>query len=209
MKLSSKIIGFGLLVLLGLILAFAPVDRSARPQVNTKALLAELQQRNFYVSPEDLAHKIIDKEPGFVVVDVRSKEDYDKYHIPGSIHVPLNELLSSEQLKDLAQDNAIILTSNGNSMAAQAWLLLRQNGFDDVYILSGGMNYWVQAFSHPQPPKGAYTDDELFRYEFRKAAGPVMMGKAFVHQEDKQEVKIRKPVIRKRHKKTKQLDEGC
>ncbi len=208
--MNGKLFGFSLLFILGLILAFAPIKPNGNNKTDVNALLTEMQRHNYYVSPDDLAHKLIDKEPGIVVVDVRSEDDFNRYHIPGSIHIPLKNLLSNDQLHNLAQDDAIILVSNGNTLAAQAWLLLKQNGFKDVYILAGGMNYWVQAFSNPKPPKGTYTDDELFRYQFRKAAGPVLMGKMHVRQsEEHAPVQIKRPVLRKKHRPAKKLDEGC
>lgn len=210
MKISGKVFGFSLLFILGFILAFAPVDKMAIHQIKTEQLLQELQHRNFYITPDDLAHMIIDKEPGFVVVDIRSTEDFEKYHIPGSIHVPVDKLLENEELKSLAADNTIILASNGNTLASQAWLLLKENGFNDVLILQGGLNYWVEAFNNPKKPTGFYTDDELFRYEFRKAAGPVVMGNKFANNEpEKKETKISKPVIRVKKKKKAKFDEGC
>ncbi len=210
MRWSSKLIGFGFLFVLGLILAFAPVDRAGHITPDTADLVNELQHRNYYISADDLAHSIIDKESGFVVVDVRGKEDFEKYHIPGSVNIPVTELLNNEYLREAAQNNTIILTSNGNTLASQAWLLLKQRGFKDVYILGGGMNYWVEAFGNPRKPTGAYTDDELFRYEFRKAAAPVMMGANIgATGTEAQKPKISKPVIRVRNNKKKQFDEGC
>ncbi len=208
MKISSKVFAFSLLFILGAILAFAPVDKMAHQQIDAKQLLNELQHRNYYITPDELAHMIIDKEPGFVVVDIRSKEDYNKYHIPGSLHIPLDQLLNNDELQDLASGATIILASNGNTLASQAWLLLKENGFQDVYILQGGLNYWVQAFNNPQKPTGFYTDDELFRYEFRKAAGPVMMGRKLATTQTA-ETKISKPVIRRKNKKKAKFDEGC
>ncbi len=210
MKISGKLFGFSLLFILGFILAFAPVDKIAQHHVKAEQLLNELQHRNYYITVDQLAHMIIDKEPGFVVVDIRSKEDYDKYHIPGSIHVPVDHLLNNDNLRSLAEDNTIILTSNGNTLASQGWLILRENGFKDVLILQGGMNYWVEAFNNPQKPTGFYTDDELFRYQFRKAAGPVVMGEKYAGQKvEESPVKISKPVIRKKKKKKAHFDEGC
>ncbi len=210
MKYSNQTFGFSLLFVLGLILAFSPVDRMAQMKVSRQQLVKELQKQHFYMAPEDLAHMIIDKEPGFVVIDVRNKDDYQKYHIPGSINIPFDQILTSNTLKDLAQDNMLILASNGNTMASEAWLLLKENGFKDVYILSGGMNYWVAVFTNPKPPTGIYTDDEVFRYQFRHAAGPVMMGtKLAANQQAERQKTVHKPIIRVKHKKKATFDEGC
>ena len=210
MKMNFKVFGFSLLFILGMILAFSPIEKMSNCQMDINQLLNELQHSHYYISPDDLAAKIIDKEPGFVVVDIRSKEDFDKYHIPNSLHVPVKDILTNEDLKNLQEDNNLILVSNGNTLASQVWLLLKENNFKDVYVLQGGMNHWVDVFAHPQKPTGTFTDEELFRYEFRKAAGPVMMGsKIAAGDTKKKERKISKPVFRAKKKKKPKLDEGC
>ena len=210
MNMQSKYIGFGVLILLGLILAFAPVDQTIHEQVPAQTLIQELQKGDFYVAPEDVAHWIIDKQPGFVVVDIRSDQDFTNYHIPGAIHIPMARILDPDNLALFNDAETVILASNGNTRAGQAWLLLRQMGLDNVFILQGGLNYWVKVFSHPEKPAGAYTDDELFAYQFHKAAGPVMMGKAAAVQSANDQNKPKpKPRPRIRKKKKPKVDEGC
>ncbi|MGD9899369.1 MAG: rhodanese-like domain-containing protein [Calditrichaceae bacterium] len=208
MTFSSKTLGFGLLILLGLILAFSPVDKMSRKPVTAEQLIKEITTKKDFVQPEDLAHWIIDKDPGFQVIDVRSKDDYTKYHIPGSVSIPLEKLVDAESRDYIYANKMLILTSNGNTNASQTWIFMKQLGYKEVYILSGGMNYWVDVFSNPNPPEGAYTDDELFTYQFRKAAGPVMMGTAVATSS---EVKIEEPAPVKRSIRMpkKKRDEGC
>jgi len=210
MKVKAQNIGFAILIILGIILALSPVDQMASKQVDLKTLIAELSMTN-YVQPDEVAGWIIDKEPGFVVVDVRSSEDYNKYSIPGSINIPITKLLSDEMLENIEKDKTVVIVSNGNTKASQAWILLKQLGYKDVYVLQGGMNRWVAVFSNPPKPNTNYTDDELFTYQFRVAAGPVMMGKAIAAQpdSDNQPVVKKPPVKRIKKKKKKKIDEGC
>lgn len=209
MKIPSNYLGFGVLILLGLILAFAPVDKGNTPQLSTQALIEELQQGSQYIQAEELAHWIIDKDPAYQLVDIRSDADYTKYHIPDGVHIAFDKLASEESKDILNNDKMIVLASNGNTRAGQAWILLKQLGYQDVFILAGGLNNWVQTFSKPQKPQGSYTDDELFTYQFRKAAGPTMMGTAIATTDSNEEKEIPKPVIRKRKKAKKKVDEGC
>ncbi|HGY56480.1 MAG TPA: rhodanese-like domain-containing protein [Caldithrix abyssi] len=208
-NLNLKTIGFGTLILLGLILAFSPVDQMAHKHVDTAFLLQEISNQSHYVAPDEVAHWVIDKDPSVQIIDIRSKEDYDKYHIPGSEWIPLANLLSDEAKDILDPDKTIVLASNGNSKAAQAWVLLKEAGYDDVYVLMGGMNYWVQVFTNPEKPNGAYTDEEIFAYQFRKAAGPVLMGTQVAASTDTEINKPKKVIKRRRKKPSKKLDEGC
>ncbi|RMH60436.1 MAG: rhodanese-like domain-containing protein [Calditrichaeota bacterium] len=209
MNISSQNIGFAVLFLLGLILAFSPVDEMNVSKVADKELLlSQLHSQSNYVEPEEVADWIINKEPGLQIVDIRTGEDFAKYHIPGAVHIPLERLLDKASLEMLNSDGTIVLASNGNTKASQAWLLLKEKGYDDVYALHGGMNYWVEIFSAPKKPQAPYTDDEIFRYQFRVAAGPVMMGKQVVPQQQTT-VTPRKTIKPRRRAAKKKVDEGC
>ncbi len=210
MKVKAQNIGFAVLIILGIIIALSPVDQMASHKIDLKTVVSELSKTN-YVQPDEVAAWIIDKDPGFIVVDVRSGNDFKKYHIPGSENIPINKLLDDETLQDMPKDETIVLVSNGNTKASQGWILLKQLGYNDVYVLQGGMNRWVAVFSNPPKPNSNYTDDELFTYQFRVAAAPVMMGKAVAAQNDTApQTQIKKaPVKRFKKKKKKKIDEGC
>ncbi len=210
MQISLKTIGFSILLLLGLILAFSPLDTVRKEQIPTKTLLEELQKESVYVQADELAQWIIDKDPGIQIADIRSEKDFSNYHIPESIHIPFGQIENIEKSDLFDETKMLILASNGNTRAGQAWILLKQLGIKDVYILAGGLNHWVQNFSNPEHPKGAYTDDELFTYQFRKAAGTVMLGQTLsVAQDNKATDAKPKPIRRKRKKAKKKVDEGC
>ena len=210
MQISAKNIGFGILLLLGLILAFAPIDAVQKEKIPTNVLLAQLQKNSVYVQADELAHWIIDKDPRYQIADIRSEKDFNSYHIPGSIHIPFEQLGDVEKSDVFDKTKMLILASNGNTRAGQAWLLLRQMGYEDVYILAGGLNHWVQIFSNPEHPKGAYSDDELFTYQFRKAAGAAVLGHSLtIAQDRKADDSKPKPIRRKRKKAIKKVDEGC
>ncbi len=207
-NLTLKSLGFGLLFLLGLIIAFAPVDQMKQKAIPIEQLLQQLNERSVYFQPEEAAHMIIDNDPTFQLIDVRSAEDFGKYQIPGSVNLPLEKLTEAAQV--VQEDKSILLTSNGNTKAGQAWILLKQMGYSDVYILDGGVNRWVQLFVNPSAPTGEYTDDELFTYQLRKAASPVMMGESAIEQKNataEQPKRQVNPRVRKEVKK--KTKEGC
>lgn len=208
MKLSSKMLGFAALLLLAVILSFAPVDQMVVQTFTEEELVHQLNNKSNYIQADELAHMIIDKEPGFQVLDIRSKEDFEKYHIPGSFNLPMDELFSAAAAELIVPSQMKILVSNGNTKAGQAWLLMRSKGYKDLFVLQGGMNYWVNVFSNPGKPADIAADDEFFSYQFRKSAGPVMMGTESIVQSTESETSAPKPVIRKRTSR-KKADEGC
>jgi sulfur-carrier protein adenylyltransferase/sulfurtransferase len=209
MKLSAKYLGFSTFALLAFILAMAPVDKMSDVNPVTKSqLIKQINDMMLYIEADQVAHMVIDKDPSIQIIDVRREQDYAKYSIPGSYPIPLEKLLYDESLEMISRDKIIVLASNGNTLAGQAWILLRESGFKDVYVLHGGLNHWVQNFSNPQLDMNAATDDEIFTYEFRKAAGSVLMGTNVISTDDATTPAAKpKPVIRK--KKTKKTNDGC
>lgn len=212
MPLSLKAIGFMTIILLGVILAFSPVDSAQHKSTDTAQVLKELQSGTNYIQPEELAHWIIDKDPDIQIIDLRNNTDFEKYHIPGALQFPLSKLSDKTELDVIDEEKTNILVSNGNTRAGQAWLILKQMGYDNVYILAGGLNYWVKVFNNPAHPPNGATDDEIFTYQFRKAAGAVMMGKSLaVSPEQTNPIPAKKKPVRHRIRKkaSKAADEGC
>jgi len=209
MKLSAKYIGFSTFALLAFILALAPVDKMSDVDPVTKnQLIKQINERMHFIEADQIAHMVIDKDPSMQIIDVRTEQDYNNYNIPGSFSIPMEKLLNDESLEMIDPDKITVLASNGNTLAGQAWIFLRESGFKDVYVLHGGLNNWVQTFSNPQLGTRAVTDDEIFTYQFRKSAGAVMMGTKVIDGENGTEPATKpKPVIRK--KKKKKTDDGC
>ena len=51
------------------------------------------------------AKKLMDSQEGYVILDTRTKEEYDQGHIPGAILIPYDEVLAKAEsiLKDKNQ----------------------------------------------------------------------------------------------------------
>lgn len=96
---------------------------------------------NLYVSVESVL-SMLKRKQDILLVDVRNKEAFEKFRLPGSIHVPLHALKAKAFLKA----NAPILVSEGypNLVLEQTCRELRAAGFARLSILSGGLRHWLQ-----------------------------------------------------------------
>ncbi len=74
---------------------------------------------------------------GAVIIDVRTKAEYQQGHVKGSINIPLNNL--SNHYAKLRKDKPVITCCASGMRSGQAKNILKANGFPDVY--NGGS--WI------------------------------------------------------------------
>jgi hypothetical protein len=55
-------------------------------------------------------------------------------------------------------------------------MLTRQMGYQNNYVLQGGLNYWSETILNPSAPSSTSPDEEIAKYDFRKGAGMALGG---------------------------------
>lgn len=90
------------------------------------------------VSTEEANQLIDDKK--VVVLDVRTAEEFDGGHIPNALLIPLQEL--EGRLEELKEEASYLVVCRSGNRSAQASEILLNNGFSNVYNMTGGMNDW-------------------------------------------------------------------
>ena len=100
------------------------------------------------VSVEQLAEWLIEGRRDFVLIDVRSQDEYAKGRISEARNIPLAELVTSESIANLPTDRKVVVYSNGSENAAKASTLLRLAGLD-AQLVTGGYNAWHERILNP------------------------------------------------------------
>ena len=135
--------------------------RSLEPIAQTAA---KKQDR---VTPEQVADWIITKQRNFRLLDIRSKDEFDKGHIEGAENIPLASLILPKTLQTLPKERRLVVYGNGSEQSAKASVMLRIAGFD-AYLLLGGYNYWQERVLNPDIPKEA-ADSETPQQALQRA----------------------------------------
>jgi len=80
-----------------------------------------------------------------LLVDVREPHEYAAARIPRSQLIPLREI--AYHMEELRQhgDRPIILSCRTGSRSEMVCRFLRENGFDNIYNLAGGVRGWQMA----------------------------------------------------------------
>jgi rhodanese-related sulfurtransferase len=194
---------------LGLIIAAVPQNKTKPYKLTADEMLSEANTRTQFVTPETVADMIVNKDPLLQLIDVRSQEEFEKFSLPGSINIPLTDLLSDQYTDILNQDVKMnVFYSNATINANEAWMITRQLGYTNNYVLEGGLNYWFDSILNPKTPASTSSDEEFAKYDFRKGAGQAIGGGATVQTEQMQVSDAARPVIKSAAKK-KKASGGC
>lgn len=209
MKISSRVFLSIIILILGLLISAVPEKEVKALKLNANEMLDEMKSGEQMIHPDQIANMLVEKDPSLLLIDVRSPEEFSKYSLPGAINIPFNDLLSDEWADYIDQDVYLnVFYSNGTTKANEAWMITRQLGYSNNYILLGGLNYWVETILSPSSPKTASPDDEFAKYDFRKAASFSLGGGGKLAAPATSGKAASKPVLRKRKKK-KGVKGGC
>jgi sulfur-carrier protein adenylyltransferase/sulfurtransferase len=165
------------LLIMAVIIAFVPQNTTRPYKLTAAQLLEEIRTGTQFISPDEVADKIIKKDPSIQLIDVRNPREFDQFSLPGAVNIPLQDILSENNVDVLNQGTKMnIFYSNGSTEANEAWLLTRQLGYQNNYVLQGGLNYWMETVLNPLKPGSLNSNDEIAKYDFRKAASMALGG---------------------------------
>lgn len=120
-------------------------------RLNTRELATIVEGEVDHVTAEELANWIIQGNTEYRLIDLRESAAFAEYHIPTAEHVPIARLVGYPLLRN----EKIVLYSDGGIHSAQAWMLLRAQRFQGVYMLLGGLDSWTEEVLFPGLPADA------------------------------------------------------
>ncbi len=173
-------------------------------QIKPAELLWDIIQPTRYVSTDQVAKMIIAKDPTLELVDVRDAASYGKFSLPNAVNVPLNDILKPENQDYFGLPGVkVVFYSNDDIRADQAWVITKRMGYNETYVLKGGLNCWFETIINPKEPSPDAPYAEFKKYHFRKGAQMFFTGAKVESTSKKTEVKV------KRRKKAAVAAGGC
>ena len=89
----------------------------------------------------DEAVTMMEEESGYLILDVRTAEEYSEKHIPGAINIP-NETIGTEDIPELPDKEQLILVyCRSGNRSKQASAKLVKLGYTNI-VEFGGINDW-------------------------------------------------------------------
>jgi rhodanese-related sulfurtransferase len=126
--LRRPIVQIGILVIIGL-LVFLIASLGGEQTSNTGTLPA-------FVSVDE-AHQMYTE--GTFVLDVRTPEEWNEFHVPNTTLIPLDELAA--RVNELPKDQPIVVVCRSGNRSQAGRDILLQAGFN-VTSMNGGLNEW-------------------------------------------------------------------
>ena len=180
--------------------------------IKPELLLANSISTERYISTDELADRIINQDPSILLIDVRDSISYLKNTLPNAFNIPLKKILNEEFEGYLNQDEYdVILFSNDNFYANEAWIICNRLNFKNLRVLKGGINNWFNTIINPTKPTENMATTDFDLYSTRKASS-MFFGVAYPEQA--QPATSKKPVPKKtlvpfKKKKKMATEGGC
>ena len=88
------------------------------------------------------ADSMMEEESGYIILDVRTAQEYSEKHIPGAINIP-NETIGTEDIPELPDKEQLILVyCRSGKRSKQASEKLVKLGYTNI-VEFGGINDWT------------------------------------------------------------------
>jgi len=179
----------------GVVLIFTPfqkitgINELAKDELNASVL-----SNQHFVHPDEVAFKLLNDYHPMVLVDVRSSHDAAQFSLPGSVNIPLgsiNQRRWNNILND--QENKVVLYSNGTTEAQQAWIIAKRLGYENIFVLKGGLNGFFETLQTTVPP--GLKMEVAFTNRFRQKAIRAFKEQELTTAKDKTPQVVDEPVV--------------
>jgi rhodanese-related sulfurtransferase len=125
---SKRVAIIGAVLVVALVIAavliFSPKSYSLPAEISADQAYRQYQQGTFFL-------------------DVRSVDEWNAFHVPGSTLIPLDQL--SERIGEVPDDRQVIVVCRTGSRSRSGRDILLNAGFTQVTSVTGGLTAWSKA----------------------------------------------------------------
>jgi len=110
-----------------------PADLAAAPA--QESVSQEVLPREISVSVANTMYL-----DGAYLLDVRTQEEWDDFHIPGTTLIPVDEL--ANRVDEVPRDQDVVVVCRSGNRSQVGLDILLQAGFTQVISMDGGVSTW-------------------------------------------------------------------
>jgi rhodanese-related sulfurtransferase len=133
-----------ILLILGAILAFMPLSGKYSLHGSPQKLLNDALDNSTFVTVDQVARYVVSGDSTVRIFDLRSRAEFEKSSIPGSVNLHYDEFLKSD-LESLLNTGLKNIFYSGNEPEADYALVMAKGlGYTNSFVMKGGLNAWQQ-----------------------------------------------------------------
>jgi rhodanese-related sulfurtransferase/uncharacterized membrane protein YedE/YeeE len=128
-----------------------------------------------YIDSDELAFRLIDKDTKIQILDFRTGKEFDKFKLPASTLLTVNNLFEKEpnQILRIKGIERIVVAENEKEAVKNA-VILTELGYKNIRVLKGGLEQFnkdILSFKKTDEPKNKLEADKI---RFRTLAASVL-----------------------------------
>jgi len=128
-------------VILAVILSIGLSGCNSRNEKDIAKEESAVREGNYTQISMDEAVKMMEEETDYIILDVRTPEEFAQKHIPEAINIP-NETIGDAAISELPRkEQKIFVYCRSGNRSKQASEKLAASGYTNVYEF-GGINEW-------------------------------------------------------------------
>lgn len=124
-----------------------------------KQLLESIDQAADHIEPAELADRLVSGDTSIILIDIRPENEFAAFHIKGAVNVSMADL--TDYLQPNKNVGIIVLYSNGMTHPAQTRDSLYRNGFTNAYILTDGLNGFIEHCLKPVSLRNELLSEDM------------------------------------------------
>lgn len=160
-----------LLVALGLLLVSLPGSGPYSFTVYPSTLVSSVMDEDPFFSVDQVARFVIVEDSTVQLIDLRSRSEFNSFNIPGAINIPFDEFFKMRP-ETWLYNKAVryVFYSNNNTNSSYALVLARGLGYNNCYVMKGGLNEWFEKVMYSKFSRDRISPRENALFETRSRA---------------------------------------
>lgn len=184
---------FLLLTLLIIYIILPEERKSSVTERNATEIIEMYESGDYHTNAVEVAYKLMNDDPDLILIDVRDSLSVSIFQMPNSVYIPVEEMFErqwSDFFKD--EDRKKVFYSNGEPQAAIAWHMAARAGFNNIHILKGGLNGFIEKifYNEEEPENGNLIDQ--FNHRFINKAKSVFLEGGVTKEKEPEGVPVKK-----------------
>jgi len=154
-------------------------EKANENQGQPEMLLAAIDDPSRFLSTDEIADRLVKKDPSLMLIDVRPPSQFKAFALPRAVNIPVDSLFTA-YAQDMLEREGMdkVFYSNADVTSDQVWIICKRLELPQIYVMEGGVNKWFNDIVKAAKPAETASSKEMEKYHFRMAVRQHFFGSA-------------------------------